>query len=201
MPLILDDFPQGSEQWYKERVGNPGASSINKIITSTGLRSKQRDDYLLQLVGEKITGRAEESFKSQAMINGTEREAASRVLFEIVEDVTVRQVGIVFKDDQKLFHASPDGLVRDNAVLELKNPSLKVAVKYLLDKKVPSDYLPQCQMEMYVCERELCYFVSCYEGLPPLILEVKRDDAFIKKLEIELTLFNEELAEVVRKIQ
>lgn len=201
MPIIIENFPQRSKEWHQARAGNPGASSINKIITSTGTRSKQRDDYLLQLVGEKITGKCEETYQSQAMLNGIERESASRTLFELIYGVDVKEVGIVFKDEYKLFHASPDGMVNDNAVLELKNPSLKIAVKYLLEKKLPSDYFPQCMFEMYVCERELCYFMSCYEGLPPFIIEVHRDEAWISKLEAELNQFNEELLSMVEKIR
>jgi hypothetical protein len=134
------------------------------------------------------------------MLNGIEREDASRTLFELIYGVEVQQCGIVFKDEYRLFHASPDGLVSDNAVLELKNPSLKVAVRYLLEKKLPTDYFPQCQFEMYVCERELCYFMSCYEGLPPLILEVYRDEKWISKMEIELTLFNDQLEDMVKQL-
>ena len=201
MAIILDSFSQGSEQWFRERVGSPGGSTINKIITSTGVRSKQRDAYLLQLAGEKVIGRAEETYQNQAMLNGIEREGAARALFEMIYGVDVRQVGIVFKDERRLCHVSPDGLVRSDAVLELKNPSLSVAVRYLLEKKVPADYLPQCYMEMYVCERELCYFMSVFEGLAPLIIEVHRNEPFIKRLTEELDAFAEDLAETVRKIE
>ncbi|MDP2218509.1 MAG: YqaJ viral recombinase family protein [Methanolobus sp.] len=201
MSLIIDSFNQRSEEWYLARAGNPGSSSISKIITNSGEISKQRIDYLYQLAGESITGYCEESFQSQAMLDGIERENTSRSLFTMIYGVEVRQVGIVYKDEWKLYHCSPDGLVGENAILELKNPMLKTHVKYLFDGKLPSDYFGQCQMSLYVTERELCYFMSSYAGLPPLILEIKRDEPFISKLAKALDDFAAELILMVRKLE
>ena len=111
MAIIIDSFDQKSPEWMAARAGNPGASSISRIITTKGEVSKSREDYLFQLAGEKITGKCEEGFQTQAMINGTEREAAARALFEMIYGVEVRQAALVYKDEFKLFHCSPDGLV------------------------------------------------------------------------------------------
>ena len=201
MPIIIDSFDQKSPEWMAARAGNPGASSISKIITNSGEISKQRTEYLYQLAGEKITGKCEEGFQSQAMINGTEREAAARALFEMIYGVEVRQAALIYKDEFKLFHCSPDGLVGKNALLELKNPMLKTHVKYLLDGKLPSDYFGQCQMSLYVTERELCYFMSAYEGMPPFILEVRRDERYIALLAKALDDFAADLIKTVRKLE
>jgi len=201
MPIIIDSYDQRSPEWLSARAGNPGASSISKIITNSGEVSKQRIDYLYQLAGEKITGKCEEGFTSQAMLTGIEREASARALFEMIYGVEVRQAALVYKDEFKLFHCSPDGLVGDHAILELKNPMLKTHVKYLLDGKLPSDYFGQCQMSLYVTERELCYFISAYEGMPPLILEVRRDERFISLLAKALSDFAADLILTVRKLE
>ena len=201
MPIIIDSFDQKSPEWMAARAGNPGASSISKIITNSGEISKQRTEYLYQLAGEKITGKCEEGFQSQAMINGTEREAAARALFEMIYGVEVRQAGIIYKDEFKLFHCSPDGLVGDNAILELKNPMLKTHVKYLIEGKLPADYFGQCMMSLYVTERELCYFMSAYEGMPPFILEVRRDERYIALLAKALDDFAADLIKTVRKLE
>lgn len=201
MPIIIYDIEQNSPTWYSARLGNPGASSIDKIITTKGETSKSRLDYMMQLAGETITGRAEETFKSQAMLDGQERESASRTLFEIIYGVEVQKCGIVYKDEKKLFHSSPDGIVNGNIPLELKNPMLKTQVKYLLDGNLPVEYFCQTQMHLYVCESDICYFMSAYEGLPPLIVEVKRDDTFIGKLEKALLDFTDELDDMVSKLR
>lgn len=199
-PIIITDFEQSSPEWFSAKAGNVGASNIDRIITSAGQRSKQRDDFMYQLAGEKVCGKCEETFQSQAMANGIEREAAARTLFELAYGVEVQQVGIVFKDDKRDCHASPDGLIGGDAGLEIKNPMGKTHVRYLLNNKLPIEYFSQLQMSLFVTERESWYFMSNYEGLKPLIIEVKRDESFIKKLEIELNIFNTELLEMVKRI-
>jgi len=201
MPIILNDIVQGSPEWFAAKAGSVGASQIDKIITTKGEPSKQRTEYMMQLAGERITGRCEETFQSLAMQNGIEREAAARSLFEMINGVAVQQVGIVFKDESRVSHCSPDGLVDPKAGLEMKNPLMKTHVKYLLAGKLPTDYFSQIQMSLYVTERETWNFMSCYEGIKPLIIECHRDEVFLGKLERELTIFNEELAEMVRKLQ
>lgn len=201
MSIIITDFEQGSDEWMKARVGSPGASSISKIITSTGTISKQRDDYLYQLAGEKVAGKAEEGYKNQAMINGNEREDGNRKLFEMLYDVEVKQCGIVYKDERRLFHCSPDGLVGDNDLLEIKSPQIGTQARLLIERKVKPEYWCQCQMQMHVCERERVHFMSAYEGLPPFIVPVVRDDKFIAKLSAALEDFVSELQEVVSKLK
>ena len=201
MSIIVTDFEQGSDAWFEARVGSPGASSISKIITSTGTISKQRDDYLYQLAGEKVAGKAEEGYKNQAMINGNEREDGNRKLFELLYDVEVKQCGIVYKDERKLFHCSPDGLIGDNDLLEIKSPQIGTQARLLCERKIKPEYWCQCQMQMFVCERERVHCLSAYEGLPPFIQPVERDDKFIGKLSAALEDFCSELQEVVSKLK
>ncbi len=200
MPIVIDTFQQGSPEWFSACCGNVGASNIDKIITTEGKRSKQRDDFMYQLAGERITGKRDETFYNVHMKNGNEREVNARQVFEMIYGLEVKQVGIVYKDEWKLCHCSPDGLP-ENAGLEIKNPMMKTHVKYLLANKLPIDYFSQIQMSLYVTERDLWYFMSYYDGLKPLILECRRDEAFIKKLEEELNQFNEELLQIVEKLK
>ncbi|MDD4390214.1 MAG: YqaJ viral recombinase family protein [Eubacteriales bacterium] len=200
-PIILNNIEQGSPEWFSAKAGSPGASSIDNIITTTGARSKSRESYMMQLAGEKITGTCEETFQSKAMQNGIEREAAARALFEMIHGVEVQQVGIVYKDEHKLSHCSPDGLIGKNAGFEVKNPMMKTHIKYLMGKKLPIDYFGQIQMSLYVTERETWWFMSHYIGLPPLIIECHRDEAFQKRLTEELDAFNTELLTLVERIK
>ena len=142
----------------------------------------QREDYLMQLAAERVSGRPEDCYLSRHMVNGMEREDSSRALFEMIYGMEVRQVGIVFKDEERKFHCSPDGLVvGSNAPLEMKNAMQKTHVEYLMDNKVPTEYFGQCMMTMYVMESDILYFMSNSDGLPPLILEVRRDEEYIEK--------------------
>jgi len=202
MPIIIDEFDQRSPEWIIARLGNPGASSISKIITSTGAVSKQRDEYLMQLAAETVSGRPEDGgYLSRHMVNGIEREDACRALFEMITGLSVRQVGIVFKDEARKFHCSPDGLVGDDAILEMKNPMQKTHAKSLLSDTIPTEYVGQCQMSLYVCEREFCYFMSGCDGLPPFIKKVGRDEEYIGKIAKALDDFRTDLCATVEKIR
>lgn len=201
MPIIVTDFEQNSPEWFAAKAGSVGASNIDKIITTDGKRSKQRNDFLYQLAGERLTGSCEETYQSQAMLNGIEREAAARVLFEIVTGFEVQQVGIVYKDEARLCHCSPDGLIGADSGLEIKNPAMKTQVKYLVSGKLPIEYFSQVQMSLYVTERETWWFMSNYEGLPPLIIECKRDEEFIRKLDSEIHEFSCDLLKTLITLQ
>ena len=199
MPLIIE-CGQRSETWFAAICGNVGASSIDKIITTKGEPSKSRDDYMMTLAAERITGKSEAGFTTQAMLNGIEREAEARTLFEMAQGVEVRQVGLIYKNEWKLCHCSPDGLVGDNAGFEVKNPLSKTHIRYLLAGKLPTDYFCQVQFSLYVSERETWWFMSHYPGLRPLIVECHRDEEWIRKCESELATFNYALLELVERI-
>jgi len=201
MPIIINDIEQGTPEWHALRLGNPGASNVSKIITNKGDPSKQADDYMRQLAGEIITGQCEETFQSIHMEKGLQRENEARTLFELIYDVNIQQVALVYKDAQKKFHVSPDGLIGDNAGIEVKCPMMKTHVKYLLENRLPTDYFSQVQMSLYVCEREFWYFMSYCPGLLPLILKIERDNVFIGKLEAELEKFVEKLIFIIKKLK
>ena len=198
--IIIDNFPQGSEEWFVEKAGRPGASSFDRIVTTKGEPSKQRQDYLYQLAGEAIIGRQEEGYTSFAMQQGIEREAESRALFEILYGVTIRQVALVYKDESKAVLCSPDGLMDDCGV-EMKNPLLKTHVKYLLNGGLPTEYFTQVQGSMWVTGFKCWYFMSHYPALDPLILKVERDEGFILKLSKEMDRFIMDLALTIRKLK
>jgi putative phage-type endonuclease len=199
--IIEDAFEQGSPEWHRARLGNPGASNFSKILTNTGTPSKQANDYLYQLAGEFVSGVVEETHQSIHMENGLARETEARALFEMIQEVSVRQVGICYKDEEKKYHASPDGLIGEDSGLELKCPMLKTHVKYLLNGKMPAEYYAQVQGNIFGCEREYWWFMSYFEGIKPFIIRVERDKEFLKKLEAELDKFCYALAATIKELK
>lgn len=189
---------QGSPEWVAVRCGIPSASNFDMIVTSKGEPSKQREKYLFRLAGETITGIPEESYKNGAMERGIVMEEEARQLYQLATGGEVKQVGFCLADG---YGASPDGLIGDNGCLEIKCPTMAVHVGYLLDNKLPTEYLQQAQGQLLATGREWCDFVSYYPGLKPLIIRVVRDEKFIKSLAIELEIFVKELKEVVEKIR
>jgi hypothetical protein len=137
------------------------------------------------------------------MARGIELESDGRALFELIHDVELQQVGLVYRDESRRVLCSPDGLL-DGAGFEQKNPMLKTHVKYLLNGTLPSDYFQQVHGSMWVCGFDTWYFMSNYPGMPPLILKVNCDEKFIVKLDIVMKEFLDELdhihAEIMKKL-
>jgi len=199
--MNIVDCVQGSEQWWAEKLGKPSASNASKIIQNDGKPSKQRKGYLYELAGEIITKKRVEGYQNGNMLVGKEREAESRLLYEMTYGVKVEQVGVVYKDDKKEFLCSPDGLINNEYGLELKNILPKTQVKYLLENKVPSEYFSQIQFSLYVTGFKFWEFFSYTPGIKPLIIRVKRNEEFLKVLAEELKIFCQDLKVVVEKIK
>jgi hypothetical protein len=198
--MLIIECEQRSPQWFQERLGKPSSSRFGEILTSTGEISKQRKGYLYDLAAQIISGQSPETYISSAMEEGIRREEESRTLYEMIYGVEVKQVGMIFPDDDKKYLCSPDGLRADNIGLELKNVLPKTQVEYLLSKKLPSVYVPQVQGSMLVTGFKQWHFMSYCPALPPLILEIERDEKWIEKCEKELKSFNQELSEMVTRL-
>ena len=198
--MITVDVEQNTRDWFLEKLGLPSASNFDKIITPKGEVSKQRQKYLYQLAGQKVSGIQEPTFQSQAMLRGIEVEKEARAFYELITDAKVRQVGVCFADEQKIVGCSPDGLVGKSGLIEIKCPEVHTHVSYLLKGVVPDDYIPQIQGQLFVTGRSWVDFMSYYPGIKPLIVRVKRDKTFIAALERELLGFCAELKDVIAKI-
>jgi putative phage-type endonuclease len=198
--MLTLQIDQQTEEWFNARLGIPTASGFDKLVTSKGEPSKQSQKYLWKLAGERVSGRSEETFQNGAMMRGVELEAEAREFYELTHDVTVDRVGLVYPDEDKKFACSPDGLVGEDGCLEIKCPSVSTHVGYLLDNRLPVEYVQQVQGTLLITGRDWLDFLSYYPGLKPLLVRVTRDEAFIGKLKESLALFCNELEEVVQKI-
>jgi putative phage-type endonuclease len=185
---------QGSPEWFEARRGIPSASNFSCIITSTGTPSKSSLKYLYKLAGERVSGIIEEGYKNYNMERGTEMEAEAREAYEMITGNTVEEVGFCFKEG---YGASPDGLVDEDGLLEIKCPTAAVHVGYVLAGVLPTDYFHQTQGQLLATGRKWVDFFSYYPGIKPLLVRVKRDEPFLKALEKELKIFCKKLDEVV----
>jgi putative phage-type endonuclease len=189
---------QGSEEWKLARCGKVGASRVADIMakTKTGWGAS-RDNYLHELLLERLNGVPTEGYKSAAMIRGTETEPEARRYYEVIYDVDVAQVGFIGHPKIRMAGASPDGLVGKDGVLEIKCPEAKEHVATLLGKAIPARYLIQMQFQMACTGRQWCHFVSYHPEFPGKMKMfegvLKRDDAVIKQLEDEVRVFLKEL--------
>lgn len=199
--MIILDCEQNSPEWFAARCGHPTASCFDMILTpKTGKPSAQAQKYLYTLAGERLAGAKADSFQSAWMERGLEVEEEARNLFQMVRDVEVKQVGIVYPDEQKLFSCSPDGLMESEG-LEIKCPAMHTHVGYLLSGCLPTEYIPQVQGSMLITGFFHWSFLSYYPGLPPLIVRVTRDDTFCAKLKVALDEFCNELDTITAKLK
>ena len=198
--MITIDCEQLSPEWYKLRAGVPSASNFDKLITSKGETSKQRIKYMYTLAGESIIGEKEESYQNAAMQRGIELEAEARGMYDLITGEEVTQVGFCMNDNKE-YGCSPDGLVGEDGLIEIKCPVLSTQVEYLIRKTLPTAYIQQVQGQLFITGRKWLDFVSYYPAMNPLIVRVLPDLEFHKKLAIELNLFCAELKEIITKIQ
>jgi hypothetical protein len=199
--IILDKIVQNSPEWFAEKLGKPSSSDFKKIHTSTGKRSSQRKAYMYKLAGERISGKREETYRSANMGMGNEREDQSRKIYEFYNDVEVEEIGLVYRNEDKKYLCSPDGIINREYGLEMKNVIQKTQIKRLIDGKLPTEYFPQVQGSLLITGYKRWDFLSYCPLMPELILTVKRDEKYIKQLEVALDIFVLELDSLVADIK
>lgn len=185
---------QRTPEWFSARCGCVTASSVSNVLANikTG-EAADRRNYRARLVVERLTGNPVETFSNAAMQRGTELEPMARLAYEDKTGNLVIESGF-WKGGW--LGASPDGLINDDGLLEIKCPSLATHLEYL-KSGFPSTYQPQVQMQLWVTGRKWCDFVSYApeypEHLQLFIVRVNRDEEYIKNLESEVTKFLEEV--------
>jgi len=199
--IAVNDVEQLTPEWYALRAGCVTASCFDKLVTSKGAPSKQAQKYLYTLAGERIIGAKAEAYTNAAMERGIEIEDEARRMYRALYDAEVQQVGFVFKDDSRTVGCSPDGLIGAHGGLEIKCPILSTHVGYLIENKLPTDYVQQVQGSMYVTGSHWWDFLSYYPGLKPLLVRVPRDNAFIDKLDAAVTKAVMDLGLIISKIK
>jgi len=199
--MIILDCEQMDHEWWQAHVGTPSASNFSKILTPTGKPSASARDYMYQLAGEILTGKKIETYHNAVMQRGIEMEAEARTLYELMFDVEIQQVGLIYPDEQRKYCCSPDGIRSDEIGFEVKCPLIHTHVSYLIAGKIPGTYIPQVQGSMLVTGFKRWDFMSYYPGLKPLVVEVKRDDKYCDLLATALNSFNLELEKTVEKLK
>ena len=195
---------QRSEAWFQSRLGRVTASRVADVIAKTKSGySASRDNYMAQLICERLTGQQGESFTNAAMQWGTETEPLARSAYEAHAEM-VEEVGFVQHPKIEMAGASPDGLVGLFGMLEIKCPNTATHIDTLLTQTVPTKYITQMQWQMRCCERQWCDFVSfdprLSQDLQLFVKRVEFDASYVAMLEEEVNLFLKELDMKVNKL-
>lgn len=193
------DYDQGSDDWLQVRAGKATASRYGDVLN----RGQGRRRYLLELLAERLTGRPAPSFSNPAMAWGTETEPQARAAYEIATGYEVIETGFVVNDAYPGCGISPDGLIGDTGLLEIKCPNTTTHLDYVLRGKLPAKYVAQVQGQLLITERDWCDFVSFDPRLPTrdlMVIRVEPDREYQSDLALELGRFINELETMEKNI-
>ena len=196
---------QRTDEWFAARLGKVTASKVSDVVAKTKSGyGASRATYMSQLLVERLTGNPTEFYANAAMQWGTDTEPQARAAYEFITNNSVVEEGFISHPTIEMSGASPDALVGDDGMLEIKCPNTSTHVQTLLDEKIPKKYVDQMQWQMACAEREWCDFVSFDPRLPEgndfFCTRLKRDDKRIADLESEVTDFLDELSTQIVKL-
>lgn len=198
---IISDIKQGTEEWQNLRITMPTASRFKDVLSKgAGITRKA---YMYQLAAEIITGQREETYRNKYMDDGKETEPQARAMYELATAQSVTQVAFI-KHDFMNVGCSPDGLVCDDGIIEIKCPKTTTQIETYLSGKMPTCHIPQVQGQLWITEREWCDFISFDPRINGdsgfMCVRVMRDEDYIKNLESEIVIFNDDLNELIQKL-
>lgn len=197
---------QRSDEWFAMRAGKVTASRIADVMakTKTGYGAG-RANYMADLIAERLTGQAKQGFSNAAMQWGTDTEPQARSMYELENGVEVEEIAFVPHPEIENTGASPDGLVGERGLVEIKCPNTATHIETLRGASIDRKYMLQMHWQMICCERDWCDFVSFDPRMPiemqMHIQRVERDDELCKEIVGEVTTFLAELDEMERELR
>ncbi|HYA07738.1 MAG TPA: YqaJ viral recombinase family protein [Xanthobacteraceae bacterium] len=200
MSVEIINVAQGTPEWFAARAGIPTASEFHSILAKGrgDKPSAVRRAYMVKLASEILTGDAGESFSNRHTERGHEMEGEARDLYALTYDVEPVQVGFL-RNGMK--GCSPDSLIGERGMLEIKSKLPHLLVGIIADGVFPPEHQAQCQGALWVAEREWIDIAVYWRGLPLFVKRAWRDEAYIASLAKEVVEFNAELAELVESIR
>lgn len=193
---VISDIEQGTPDWLALRLGIVTCSELDCLLVNGkgeagfGVAAYT---YMDQLIGERITGEAAElPFQTKATIRGHEQEGVAKGLYEAREDVATNAAAIILNHG---IGYSPDALVGESGLIEIKTKLPKFQVGVILAGEVPKEHVAQCQGGLWVSEREWIDFISYWPGMPLFVKRMYRDEAMIRKIAERVKTFYEILEE------
>jgi len=204
--IVFDHVEQGTDEWHEMRRGVITASRFKDVMSKGrgDAPSKTRQSYMLELAAESLTGEVEHFEPNKYMKWGTEKEPEAKSMYELITDNEVSEVAFI-KHDTLNCGVSPDGLVNADGGLEIKCPKTTTQIETFLSGKMPSQHKAQVQGCMWVTEREWWDFVSFDPRIVGessfFTVRVERDEEYIANLAEQISLFDEELQQLITKLR
>jgi predicted phage-related endonuclease len=185
---------QGTDEWRKARAGIPTASRFSDVLAQG--QGKTRRKYMMELLGERLTGQPMAEFSNAHTDRGHTMEDDARQLysFDVTEPLTT--VGFIRRLSPTA-GCSPDALVGEDGLLEIKTKLPHLQLEVLLKGEVPAEHVAQCQGALWVTGRKWLDFVSYWPGLPLFVKRVYPDTEYQDKLTAAIAVFNAEMHALV----
>jgi len=193
---VFADLEQGTDEWRKVRAGIPTASAFSKVLARG--EGKTRSQYMRQLAAEIITGEPLESYTNGYLERGKSMEDEAREFYCFINDVEPKQVGFIRNGN---VGCSPDCLIGEDGILEVKTQKPDLLIETLLKDKFPSEHVAQCQGALWVTGRKWIDICVYWPGMPKLIKRATPDQVYIANLAAEVEAFRSDLNAMVSKIK
>lgn len=198
--MIVINCEQRSEAWFANRIGRFTASSFKDLMS--GKDTAGYENLIAKIALEIITGEDEEEFTSDAMERGIELESEAVIEFENHTGLITKEVGFCIPDENNILHewvgVSPDRVIDDETILEIKCPLAKTHFKYIKQNRLPNEYKWQVQGQLMVISAKKCFFMSYYPGLKPFIIEVYPDEKMHQELTQRIIESIEEVKQLIK---
>lgn len=205
-PYEAFELEQGSQRWREARCGLVTASRSADVVASTkkGDEAAARRNYRTELLCEILTGQPTEQYVTREMQWGADQEPFARAAYELERNVLVETCGFVQHPEIARFGASPDGLVGEVGLIQIKCPTTATHLSWILAGTIPLEHGPQMLAEMSCTGRDWCDFVSYDPRLPKrlqmFIRRFPRHQQLIEALEREVEHFNAEIDAVLAQL-
>lgn len=202
MTLTILDAPQGSDEWLQNRCGLLTASTIGQMITPKTVKVANNDtarSLTRSLAAERITGYVEPTFTSDDMYRGNMSEPVARDIYSKRYE-PAHEVGfMLLKEESFSLGFSPDGLIQDEGLLEIKAPRQKKHLATILDDAVPLEHMAQIQAGLFVSGREWLDFISYCGGMPLFVKRVLPDKSWFDTIQAAAGLFEENVTAMIER--
>ena len=197
---------QGSQEWIDARLGMVTASRLKDVMAKTKSGySASRKNYMMELICEKLSGENQNNFTNAAMQRGKELEPVARGVYEAKNNVFVEEVGfIVHPNAESGFGASPDGLVGEDGLIEIKCPNTATHVEFLKSGKPKREYILQMYGQMLCTGRKWCDFVSYDDrlsGLEYKCVRINFDNELSSEIMKEVSDFLVDMSNEIKMIE
>ena len=205
VPVRGCEATQGSDDWLKSRLGWVTCSRFCDVMTNARSKSglsQTAERYMLDLIGEHLTGKPASTVKVPAMEWGNTYEPLARQEYEERTERTVALRGFVPHGNEPFVGGSPDGAILgdflDTGIIEIKCPMTQANhARVIMSGQMPDDHVDQVQGYMWLTAAHWCDFISFHPDFPDkwrlLVIRVPRDDDYIEQLRFKVLAFRDEM--------